>query len=126
MTAGAAINGTGAGLHQYHQAMTASGTVTGNKISNISATSPAWGTFMMLLGPAYDPTVTLNWTATTDTYATGYAVTRTPGSLTAVGGQSTATWTDTTTAAVAGYTYDVSSVFGLWDSSVASVSVSAC
>jgi hypothetical protein len=86
MTASVGVNGTGAGLHQYHQAITASGTVTGDKVSNISTIQPAWASFLVLLGPAYDPTVTLSWTATTDTYATGYEITRSPGSTTSVSG----------------------------------------
>jgi hypothetical protein len=102
------------------------GTATGNKVSTISATSPGWASFSIMLLPPYDPTVTLTWTATTDTWATGYEVARSPGSTTSVSGQSTTTWTDTTTAAATGYTYTIKSVYGTWRSTPQAATVAHC
>jgi hypothetical protein len=70
----------------------------------------------------YKPVLT--WTATPDTYATGYEVLRstTSGSgyavIATVSGQSTTTFTDTTVAPLTTYFYVVRAVVASWSSAV--------
>jgi hypothetical protein len=65
---------------------------------------------------------TLTWTATVDTYATGYLVWRSPTSgsgysqVASVSGRTTTTWTDTTVSALTTYYYVVRSATATWTS----------
>ncbi len=127
MTAGPAINGSGAGMHQFHE-VRGSG-ATGTRSSSINATSPAWATLtLLLIGSAtgYDPTVNLSWTATPDTWASGYEIIRAGGPTTAVSGRTTVAWSDTTTSSATGYSYTISAAGGNWRSTTRSVTVNAC
>jgi hypothetical protein len=70
--------------------------------------------------------ISLVWTATPDTYATGYEVSRNGGAQTAVSGRTTTSYTDTAVSDTTSYSYAVRSVFGSWRSSAPSVSVGTC
>jgi hypothetical protein len=125
MTASVSVNGTGAGLHQYHEVRAAG--ATGTRSSTISATNPAWVTLTILIKSAgKDPTVNLSWTVTPDTWASDYEIIRSPGSATTVSGRSTIAWSDTTTTAATSYTYTISAAYGAWRSTTRSASVNAC
>jgi hypothetical protein len=128
MTPSVSVNGIGAGLHQYHEVRAASG-ATGTRSSTINASNPAWGAGSVLLtgsGAGYDPTINLSWTATPDTWATGYEIIRTGGPTTPVSGQSTVAWSDTTTASATAYTYTISAAYGGWRSTTRTVNVAVC
>jgi hypothetical protein len=128
MTASVSVNGTGAGLHQYHEVRAASG-ATGTRSSTIDATNPAWVAASVLLtgtGAGYDPTIDLSWTVTPDTWATGYEIIRASGPTTSVSGQSTVTWSDTTTSSATAYTYTITAAYSGWRSTTRTVNVTAC
>jgi hypothetical protein len=128
MTASVSVNGVGAGLHQYHEVRAASG-ATGTRSSTINATNPAWVAASVLLtgsGAGYDPTIDLSWTVTPDTWATGYEIIRASGPTTSVSGQSTVTWSDTTTSSATAYTYTITAAYSGWRSTTRTVNVTAC
>ncbi|GAA0808424.1 hypothetical protein [Spirilliplanes yamanashiensis] len=127
MTAGPAVNGIGAGLRSYHAPVAAAGG-TGVRTSSINPTNPAWASIALAIPTTAlnDPTVDLGWTATTDTYADGYEIVRTPGGTTTIAGRATVAWTDTTTAAGTGYTYTIAARAGTWRSPTRTVTVDPC
>jgi hypothetical protein len=126
MALSAGLNAASAGLHQYHQVVAASGTATGTKTSTINATNPAWGSFSVLLGPSYGTTINLSWAATPDTWADGYEIIRNPGSTNTVGGRSTLSYSDSTTAGSTGYTYTITSTANTWRSTTQTATVAGC
>ncbi|MEV4637394.1 hypothetical protein AB0J80_08590 [Actinoplanes sp. NPDC049548] len=128
MTPSVAVAGTGVGIDQYHELRSAAGG-TGTRSSGISGTNPSWVAFSVLLtgsGTGYDPTIDLSWTATPDTWATGYEIVRSGGPTTSVGGRNTVGWSDTITSATSGYTYTITAVYGTWRSSTRNVTVLSC
>jgi hypothetical protein len=128
MTAGPFTNPNGAGMRKYHQVLSASG-ATGTRSSAINATNPAWVAASVLLkanAAGYDPTVNLSWTASSDTWATGYEITRSPGSTISVSGQSTVAYTDSTTTSGTAYTYTIKTVYGSWRSAGSSDNAAGC
>ncbi len=77
-------------------------------------------------GGGVDPKIDLSWTATPDTYATGYEIIRTGGPTTSIVGRTTLTWTDTATSAGTAYTYTITAVYGSTRSIARTVNVPIC
>lgn len=73
-----------------------------------------------------DPKIDLNWTATPDTYATGYEIIRTGGPATSVPGRTTLTCSDTATGAATAYTYTITAVYGVTRSTTRTINVPIC
>ena len=77
-----------------------------------SAVASCVGTIVKL------PRVTVSWTATASTYATGYAILRlTAGSYVQIGtvsGRTTTSYVDSTVSLATSYTYKVRATYGNW------------
>lgn len=74
------------------------------------------------------PTVNVSWTATADTYATGYELVRTGGATvtTAISGRNTVAASDTAVSSATSYTYTLRSVYGSWKSTAVAGAVTTC
>jgi hypothetical protein len=102
---------------------------TGARTGTLGAAKATIGASLVLRANppgAPDPTITLSWTATPDTYATGYEISRTGGPTTTVTGRTTLAWSDTTTTAATAYTYTVAAVSGTWQSTTSTINVATC
>ncbi|GIG27515.1 hypothetical protein [Cellulomonas marina] len=106
------------------RAVTATGG-TGATTATLSA-SRGWHAVSLALRSDGRPTpVQLGWTAPTDPFTTGYAVTRPTGDVVTVAGRTTTTWSDTA-APTAGGLWTVRATSGTWRSTAVTASVPAC
>jgi hypothetical protein len=118
--AGAVVVATPA-LATYGDSATASAAFTTTQLaapSGVTATAGCNGV---------SPKVTLGWTATTTTFATGYDIYRAVGAgsptlLTSVSPRTTASYVDTSVSLLTAYTYTVTSRFAAWSKASATAS----
>jgi hypothetical protein len=107
---------------------------TGDTVARTSAlgVSKAWVGVSILLKaapPVVNGNIDLSWTATPDTYATGYEIIRTVpggGPTTPISGRTTLAWQDTTAVSTTAYTYTITSVYGAIRSATRTVAVPIC
>lgn len=97
---------------------------TGTTTATI-ATSQSTSSYSLLLRGTPGP-VTVAWTATPDTYASGYVVSRSDGLDTTLSGRDTTSHQDATLASTSAATYTVRARFLSWRSSAVSASVPVC
>lgn len=128
-TSRAFVNGSGGGqpatiriVDREHASVGASGTSAATLTSGKDGAA-----FSVLVRSGAPNPVTLTWTATSDTYATGYAWTRTgSGATTTVSGRTTTTGSDATLALTSSATYSLRASFLTWRSVAATSTVPAC
>jgi hypothetical protein len=119
----------GNGLATFTQTIAATG-ATGTRSATTG--SSGWdGHSILLAGTSstVNPGIDLSWTATPDTYATGYEIIRTvpaAGPTTPVAGRTTLAWSDTSTIAATAYTYTITAAIGNWRSATRTVNVAVC
>lgn len=70
--------------------------------------------------------ITLAWTATPDTYATGYELSRDGAAPSSIAGRTTTSTTDTAVTDTTSYSYSLRSVFSSWRSTAVSRTVGTC
>ncbi|WP_432545860.1 hypothetical protein [Kineococcus sp. SYSU DK004] len=100
---------------------------TATSTGTIISSKPLYGVSVLLASAtAGNGAVSLSWTPTTDTYATGYGLSRDGGAETSLPGRTTSTATGLALAPATSATYALRSVAGTWRSSAATVSVAAC
>lgn len=110
----------------FDEARPTTGTTTARTFSY--STSQYATSSAVALRPASTNTssVSLSWTATPDTYATGYDISVNGGTPTSIAGRTTTSATHSNPSDSTAYTYDLRSVASTWRSAAATASVAAC
>lgn len=131
VTVRAAQEYTGFGLVKMaDQALSTTGS-TGTRLFTNANPHYSHGATVALRAP--DPpasSASLDWTATPDTYATGYQLVRTgtdgSSATSSIAGRTTVSHSETLPSRTTGYSYALRSVSGSWLSSAVSASIAAC
>jgi hypothetical protein len=113
-------------LSSFLDSATAAGT---NSTSQLAAPTGLSATAGCTTGIPKLPKVTLTWTATTTTFATGYDIYRAVGAgpstlLTTISPRTTVSYVDNAVALLTSYTYVVKTRYALWTAASSSASAS--